>query len=136
MKSISIKMYSLILLSLITIGLISCKGVEIRSSVLGKTVATPSTVKNGDNIVFSIGGLITSSSSVTVNGKNYYPIVHYLIDGEEAVVSTEKETPFKAEYKVENLAVGEHTLSVSISSSDNNAMFENEVLTSIFTVIE
>lgn len=136
MKSNSIKMYSLILLSLITIGLISCKGVEIRSSVLGKTVATPSTVKNGDNIVFSIGGLITSSSSVTVNGKNYYPIVHYLIDGEEVVVSTEKEIPFKAEYKVENLTVGEHTLSVSISSSDNNAIYENEVSTSMFTVIE
>lgn len=129
-------MYSLILLSLITIGLISCKGVEIRSSVLGKTVAAPSTVKNGDNIVFSIGGLITSSSSVTVNGKNYYPIVHYLIDGEEVVVSTEKEIPFKAEYKVENLTVGEHTLSVSISSSDNNAIYENEVSTSMFTVIE
>lgn len=129
-------MYSLILLSLITIGLISCKGVEIRSSVLGKTVATPSTVKNGDNIVFSIGGLITSSSSVTVNGKIYYPIVHYLIDGEEVVVSTEKEIPFKAEYKVENLTVGEHTLSVSISSSDNNAIYENEVSTSMFTVIE
>lgn len=136
MKSFSIKIFSFVLMCLLTIGLMSCDKVELHSSVWGKTIATPSTAKHGDEIKLSIGGLISGSGTTTINGKEYHPVVHYLIDEKEVATSSEKEIPFSAKYKVENLSIGEHVLSVRISSSRSGAFYENKVATSVISVVE
>lgn len=117
----------------------SCKPeeeeVKITSDVYGNAMATPSTVKNGNEINLSIGG-VTVSGSVIVDGKEFYPIVHYLIDGNEIAVSAERKMPFNATYKVDNLTVGEHDLSVSITPSASGAQFINMIVGSVITVVE
>lgn len=110
--------------------------IEITASITGQAKATPSTVKNGDVIKLSIEGLISSSSSISINDKDYNPIVHYLIDGKEVAVSEDKSLPFSASYTVEGLSVGQHTLSVNITSSTKGAEFENKVSSSQITVID
>lgn len=110
--------------------------VTVKTEILGKAEATPSTVKNGDEITLGIGGIISSSSTATINGKEYYPVIHYLVDGSEVAVSTDKKSPFNATYKVNDLSVGEHTLSVRITPSESGAIFENKVSESKITVVE
>ena len=134
------KSLAIIVLGLFLALMASCKPedeeVTITSDVYGNAMATPSTVKNGDEINLSIGGVATASGSVIVDGKEYYPIVHYLIEGNEVAVSAEKEMPFNAIYKVENLTVGEHILSVSITPSFSRAQFVNKIVGSVITVVE
>lgn len=140
MKSFSIKIFSFVLMCLLTMGLMSCEEsferIEIYSSVFGNAIANPSTVENGDEIELSIGGSVAGSDETTINGKEYHPVVHYLIDEKEVATSSEKEIPFSAKYKVENLSIGEHVLSVRISSSRSGAFYENKVATSVISVVE
>lgn len=110
--------------------------VDLSSEVVGKAIATPSTIKNGEEIVLSIGGVISASDKTTINGKEYYPIIHYLIDGNEVAKSAETTLPFSAKYTVHNLSVGEHVISVDITSSREEAFFENNVSSSTITVLE
>lgn len=138
MKSVILKKMLFVFLCLSAIFITSCSKTEadINDSVVGEAVATPSIVKNGDTIELSIAGFFSSSSYISINGEEYYPIVHYLIDGNEVATSSEKQLPFNAEYKVTNLSVGEHTLSVNITSSNKDAYYTNSVTTSKITVTE
>ena len=103
------KFATIVVFGLFFVSMTSCeeeKKIAITSDVFGKAVATPSTVRNGDEINLSIGD-VAVSGSVTVDGKEYYPIVHYLIGDKEVAVSAEKEMPFSAIYGVNNLTVDE-----------------------------
>lgn len=114
----------------------SCTKDEFNSSVYGKVIATPSTVKNGDDIVLEIGGIFSCSEDAKINGKNFYPIAHYLLDGKEIAISSDKKVPFKAKYTINDLAVGEHVISVDIVGSRKGAFFENKVVSTKITVLE
>ena len=141
MKTAKIFLLPVLLIALATT-LFSCEEddnikVTISSTVTGQAVATPSTVKNGDEVQFTIGGRIAGSEWNTINGEEYYPVVHYLIDGVEVADSEEKGLPFSATYTVEDLAIGEHTLSVSITPSHSGEdSYTNNVTPSTITVIE
>ena len=115
---------------------ISCsEEITIESCVLGTAEASPSTLKNGDEITLTIGGTSVSSFQ-TVNGKKYYPVVYYLVDGKEVATAVEKQLPFTAKWVAKDLSVGEHTLSVNITPSREGATYENKVYPSKITVIE
>ena len=58
----------------------SCDKEEFKTTVLGKVVATPSIVTNGEELILKIEGNASASGEATVNGKKYYPVVHYLVD--------------------------------------------------------
>ena len=94
----------LLKISLVFIGVIgvialaSCEKDEVKSLVIGKIVATPSSVKNGDEITLEIGGNVSASGETIINGKDYHPIIHYLIDGKAVVKSSETTLPFNAKY--------------------------------------
>lgn len=135
MNKLKIKVFWLLLLTVLMLSAASCEKVNIDSVVTGTATATPSYVQNGDSLTLSIKGISISSYS-EVNGKEYYPVVHYLIDGVEVAVSSEKIQPFTAKYKVDNLAIGGHTLSVSIKPSRGDASFRNAVSPSIIMVTE
>lgn len=114
----------------------SCEKDEVGTIVEGKVVATPSIVKNGDEIAFKIGGNYSMIEDITINGKDYHPIIHYLIDGKEVVISSETTLPFNAKYTIKDLTIGEHILSVDITSSREGGIFENEVSSTIITILE
>lgn len=40
--------------------------------VVGIAIATPDTIKNGDEVTFSIGGDVAVSGTSSVNGREYY----------------------------------------------------------------
>ncbi len=69
------KMKLLLKISLVFIGVIgvialaSCEKDEVKSLVIGKIVATPSSVKNGDEITLEIGGNVSASGETIINGK-------------------------------------------------------------------
>lgn len=114
----------------------SCKKTTIASDVVGEATATPSSVQNGDETILSISGIISVSGSTNYDGEQHFPIVHYLIDGVEVAVSSETEIPFNASYRVDNLTLGEHTLSVDITPSHGSDRYNNKVVSSIITVIK
>lgn len=66
------KMKLFLKISLILIGIIgvmalaSCEKDEVKSLVAGKVVATPSTVKNGDEITLEIGGNVSASGETII----------------------------------------------------------------------
>lgn len=117
-----------------TLFMSSCAKVD--SAVVGTAIATPDTVKNGDEVTFSIGGNVAVSGTSSMNGREYYPIIHYLIDGEEVAKSSDKGLPFKANYTVKDLSLGEHSLTVEITASRKTANYENLVKSSTITVTE
>lgn len=114
----------------------SCGVEEFNSTVNGKVVVTPSTVKNGDEIALEIGGTISASGNATINGKEFYPIVHYLLDGREIAISSDNKLPFKANCTINDWTVGEHEISVDIVGSRKGAIFENKVVSTKITVVE
>lgn len=116
--------------------LASCEKDEVKSLVIGKIVATPSSAKNGDEITLEIGGGVSASGETIINGKEYHPIIHYLIDGKAVVKSSETTLPFNAKYIIKDLAIGEHALSVDITSSRKGAIFENKVRSTTITILE
>lgn len=132
-----VKVLSYLFSVVLLLSFVSCEKTktEIDSVVTGTAAANPSVVKNGDDIILTIGG-ISFSDYTKINGEEYYPIIHYLVDGEEVALSEEKEQPFTAKWKVQNLSEGEHGLSVKITSSRDGATYENNVLPSTITVIE
>lgn len=108
--------------------------IRIQSTVVGVAKSTPSITKLGEELTFTIEGNITSSSVISVNGEEYYPIIHYLIDGKDVVTSAEKTMPFKASYVVTDLSIGEHVLSVEITGSHKIDTYINSVGSSILTI--
>lgn len=116
---------------------IACNDYSIvQTTVLGTAVADPSTASNGDEVELSIGGGITSSGTVSINGKEYCPVIHYLIDGKEVAKSSDKDIPFKATYILKDLPIGEHELSVEITSSHKGGQYDNAVKSSTITITE
>lgn len=49
----------------------SCDKEEFKTMVLGKVVATPSIVTNGEELILKIEGNASASGKATVNGKKY-----------------------------------------------------------------
>lgn len=109
---------------------------NIQSSVIGVATSSQNNVRNGDEITLSISGSISASGYTSINGKEYYPVVHYCIDGVEVAVSEEKKFPFNASFKVNGLSLGEHTLSVDVTGSSKHASYNNNVRSSVFTISE
>lgn len=132
------KMKKVILLSafLLSVVLSSCDCDEFYSDIMGKATATPSMVSNGDTITLSVGGIISGSGEATIGHKKYYPIVHYLIDGQEVAVSKEHSTPFYATYVVKKLTPGDHIVTVEVNGSRKKAHYENHVGASTLSVKE
>lgn len=114
----------------------SCDKEEFKTMVLGKVVVTPSIVTNGEELILKIEGNASASGEATVNGKKYYPVVHYLVDGKKVATSSETSLPFNAKCIINDLAKGEHTISVEISGSQKEVIVENKVSPTTITVQE
>lgn len=115
--------------------LTGCDKESLQGTVTGSAVAKPSVVKNGEEVCFRVESEAIKTPA-KLNGKEYYPIIRYCIDGVEVVQSQEKQVPFSANYKIENLSQGEHKLSAVIVPSRKNSEYANEIEPSFFTVIE
>ncbi len=134
-KSIGMALLAVI----VCINLAACSDddeVKVTSDIMGAAVATPSSAKNGDEISLSIEGNISGSGTASVNGELHYPVIHYLIDGNEVAVSTETTLPFHATYQVEGLTPGEHVLSVNIIPSHENDEYHNRISLATITITE
>lgn len=114
----------------------SCDKEEFKTMVLGKVIATPSIVKNGEELILKIEGNASASGEATVNGKKYYPVIHYLVDGKKVATSSETSLPFNAKCIINDLAKGEHTISVEITGSQKEVIVENKVSSTTITVHE
>lgn len=114
----------------------SCDKEEFKTMVLGKVVVTPSIVTNGEELILKIEGNASASGEATVNGKKYYPVVHYLVDGKKVATSSETSLPFNAKCIINDLAKGEHTISVEITGSQKEVIVENKVSSTTITVQE
>lgn len=109
---------------------------EFKTTVLGKVVAVPSIVSNGEELILKIEGIVSASGEATINGKKYYPIIHYLVDGKKVATSSETSLPFNAKCIINDLAKGEHTISVEITGSQKEVIVENKVSSTTITVQE
>ncbi len=109
---------------------------EFKTTVLGKVVAVPSIVSNGEELILKIEGIVSASGEATINGKKYYPVVHYLVDGKKVATSPETSLPFNAKCIINDLAKGEHTISVEITGSQKEVIVENKVSSTTITVQE
>lgn len=109
---------------------------EFKTAVLGKVVAVPSIVSNGEELILNIEGIVSASGEATINGKKYYPVVHYLVDGKKVATSPETSLPFNAKCIINDLAKGEHTISVEITGSQKEVIVENKVSSTTITVQE
>lgn len=114
----------------------SCDKEEFKTMVLGKVVATPSIVTNGEELILKIEGNASASGEATVNGKKYYPVVLYLVDGKKVATSPETSLPFNAKCIINDLSKGEHTISVEITGSQKEVIVENKVSSTTITVQE
>lgn len=114
----------------------SCDKEEFKTMVLGKVVVTPSIVTNGEELILKIEGNASASGEATVNEKKYYPVVHYLVDGKKVATSSETSLPFNAKCIINDLAKGEHTISVEITGSQKEVIVENKVNSTTITVQE
>lgn len=114
----------------------SCDKEEFKTMVLGKVVATPSIVTNGEELILKIDGNVSASGEATINGKKYYPVVLYLVDGKKVATSPETSLPFNAKCIINDLAKGEHTISVEITGSQKGVIVDNKVSSTIITVQE
>ena len=114
----------------------SCDKEEFKNTVLGKVVATPSIVTNGVELILKIEGNASASGEATVNGKKYYPVVLYLVDGKKVATSPETSLPFNAKCIINDLSKGEHTISVEITGSQKEVIVENKVSSTTITVQE
>ena len=100
--------------------------VVIRGSVSfsGKVNVSPTTVKVGDEVTFSIDnsfsiGNISGSfeSSTTINGKDVVKCVVYYIDGDEIGKSSDKNNKYALKYNVSELTVGNHDVTALCESN-------------------
>jgi len=129
---------TLLLTLVVGLFLTSCDKEEFKIgfTVLGKVVATPSIVANGEELTLKIEGNISASGEATINGKKYYPVVHYLLDGKEVATSSETSLPFNAKCIIKDLETGEHTISVEVIGSQKEVIVENKVTSTNITVQE
>lgn len=125
--------------------LVSCdKGDEIKGSTTfyGKVVVNPTSVKQNENITFSIGeGGFSSdnvsvgiSSSTTINGKDVIKSISYFIDGTKVAESSDKANKYSVSYNVENISIGNHVVTAKCSSNFKNYTIEEHITQGEFIV--
>lgn len=125
--------------------LVSCdKEDEIKGSTTfyGKVVVNPTSVKQNENVIFSIGeGGFSSdnvsvgiSSSTTINGKDVIKSISYFIDGTKVAESSDKANKYSVSYNVENISIGNHVVTAKCSSNFKNYTIEEHITQGEFTV--
>lgn len=125
--------------------LVSCdKEDEIKGSTTfyGKVVVNPTSVKQNENVIFSIGeGDFSSdnvsvgiSSSTTINGKDVIKSISYFIDGTKVAESSDKANKYSVSYNVENISIGNHVVTAKCSSNFKNYTIEEHITQGEFTV--
>ena len=125
--------------------LVSCdKEDEIKGSTTfyGKVVVNPASVKQNENVIFSIGeGGFSSdnvsvgiSSSTSINGKDVIKSVSYFIDGTKVAESSDKANKYSVSYNVENIAIGNHVVTAKCSSNFKNYTIEEHITQGEFIV--
>lgn len=125
--------------------LVSCdKEDEIKGSTTfyGKVVVNPTSVKQNENVIFSIGeGGFSSdnvsvgiSSSTTINGKDVTKSISYFIDGTKVAESSDKANKYSVSYNVENISIGNHVVTAKCSSNFKNYTIEEHITQGEFTV--
>jgi len=125
--------------------LVSCdKEDEIKGSTTfyGKVVVNPTSVKQNENIIFSIGeGGFSSdnvsvgiSSSTTINGKDVIKSISYFIDGTKVAESSDKANKYSVSYNVENISIGNHVVTAKCSSNFKNYTIEEHITQGEFIV--
>lgn len=125
--------------------LVSCdKEDEIKGSTTfyGKVVVNPASVKQNENVIFSIGeGGFSSdnvsvgiSSSTTINGKDVIKSISYFIDGTKVAESSDKANKYSVSYNVENISIGNHVVTAKCSSNFKNYTIEEHITQGEFTV--
>ncbi len=110
---------------------------EVKGSTTfyGKVVVNPSTVKQKENVTFSIGEggfssdnvLVSISSSTTINGKDVIKSVSYFIDGTKVAESSDKANKYSVSYNVENISIGNHVVTAECSSNFKNYTIEEHI---------
>lgn len=125
--------------------LVSCdKEDEIKGSTTfyGKVVVNPASVKQNENVIFSIGeGGFSSdnvsvgiSSSTTINGKDVIKSISYFIDGTKVAESSDKANKYSVSYNVENISIGNHVVTAKCSSNFKNYTIEEHITQGEFIV--
>lgn len=125
--------------------LVSCdKEDEIKGSTTfyGKVVVNPTSVKQNENVIFSIGeGGFSSdnvsvgiSSSTTINGKDVIKSISYFIDGTKVAESSDKANKYSVSYNVENISIGNHVVTAKCSSNFKNYTIEEHITQGEFIV--
>lgn len=125
--------------------LVSCdKEDEIKGSTTfyGKVVVNPTSVKQNENIIFSIGEggfssdnvLVGISSSTTINGKDVIKSISYFIDGTKVAESSDKANKYSVSYNVENISIGNHVVTAKCSSNFKNYTIEEHITQGEFIV--
>lgn len=125
--------------------LVSCsEDDEVKGSTTfyGKVVVNPTSVKQNENVTFSIGeGGFSSdnvsvgiSSSTTINGKDVVKSVSYFIDGTKVAESSDKTNKYSISYNVENMSIGNHVVTARCSSNFKNYTIEEHITQAEITV--
>lgn len=115
---------NLVLMACVIVGLQSCDPdpiIEGSTVFLGTVTASPATVKNGENVTFSIApGNVASggiSISTEVNGKDVVKSISYYINGSKVATSKDKSSNYSASYTVTDLAPGEYSVTAHCTSN-------------------
>ncbi len=116
---------------------------DIYTVSIGEEVQiSKNTVRNGDYVYLSIGKLafdknddVIKNNLIDDNEKGI-PMIHYLIDGVEVMKSNKKSEQYAVEYKVSNLSVGKHVLSVSAMPQEDFVQYISIYRPCEFYVVE
>ena len=125
--------------------LVSCDkedAIKGSTTFYGKVVVNPTSVKQNENVIFSIGeGGFSSdnvsvgiSSSTTINGKDVTKSISYFIDGTKVAESSDKANKYSVSYNVENISIGNHVVTAKCSSNFKNYTIEEHITQGEFTV--
>lgn len=125
--------------------LVSCdKEDEIKGSTTfyGKVVVNPTSLKQNENVIFSIGEegfssdnvSVGISSSTTINGKDVIKSISYFIDGTKVAESSDKANKYSVSYNVENISIGNHVVTAKCSSNFKNYTIEEHITQGEFIV--
>lgn len=118
--------------------LMSCdKEDEIKGSTTfyGKVVVNPSSAKQNENVVFSIGEgyfftdnvSVSISSSTTINGKDVVKSVSYFVDGNKVAESSDKTNKYSVLFHIGNITKGNHVVTAKCSSNFKNYTIEEHI---------
>ena len=106
-------------LCFIALTFVSCENfVSGYMTFSGQVELSPSVVQNGDIVQFSVhpleidfgSGTISIQQSVTINGKSPIKSIAYYIDDVEVARSTEEDSFYEVECKIEGLSTGSHVV--------------------------